>query len=232
MILRAALFSLALTASAHAADSRIRTVPYDPGRVIALTGHLGYQMMIEFAEDERIEAVSVGDSLSWQVTPNRRATHLFVKPVEKASATNMTVITTQRAYAFELRAAEARGAADPAIVYVLRFDHPPKAAPPAPPPPPPPPKGPKAEDIRRGYLVEGDARVRPIEVFDDGRATWFRFPAGQETPAIFTLGRGRGEEGLVNWRLEEGYLVVDQLADRFVLRLGNERAVVRREAGR
>ena len=37
---------------------------------------------VEFAPDERIENVAVGDSGAWQVTPNKRGDHLFVKPLQ------------------------------------------------------------------------------------------------------------------------------------------------------
>ena len=36
-------------------------------------GKAGIQSTIEFADDERIENVAVGDSNAWQITPNRRA---------------------------------------------------------------------------------------------------------------------------------------------------------------
>ncbi len=37
--------------------------------------------MIEFGHGERIENVAVGDSSAWQVTPNKRANLLFLKPL-------------------------------------------------------------------------------------------------------------------------------------------------------
>ena len=58
--------------------------------------------MLEFEPGEKIETVSIGDALGWQVTPNRKADVLFVKPVLK-STTNLTVLTDLRRYAFELR---------------------------------------------------------------------------------------------------------------------------------
>ena len=77
-------------------DPRIKQFMYDPNAIVAIKGQLGYEMTIEFGADERIENVSIGDSLSWQVTPNRKATLLFLKPMSKSAATSMTVVTTQR----------------------------------------------------------------------------------------------------------------------------------------
>ncbi len=53
----------------------------------------GYQLAVEFGPDEQIENVAVGDSGAWQVTPNRRGDHLFVKPIQPGVSTNMTVVT-------------------------------------------------------------------------------------------------------------------------------------------
>ena len=63
--------------------AHVKTIYYNPDAVISLTGAVGWQMMIEFGEDERIENVAIGDSAAWQVTPNKRARMLFVKPLSR-----------------------------------------------------------------------------------------------------------------------------------------------------
>ena len=68
-------------------------VGYDPNEVVLLKASLGYQVLIEFAPDERIENVAIGDSLGWQITPNRKANLLFVKAMDQVPVTNMTVVT-------------------------------------------------------------------------------------------------------------------------------------------
>lgn len=221
-----ALLALGLPAIAAPSDARIRTVPFSENAVITLTGHLGFQTMIEFNADERIENVSVGDSMGWQVTPNRRATLLFVKPVEARAATNMTVVTSLRRYVFELRAAEARGASDPAITYVLRFAYPAPPPPPpaaAPPPPPPPPK------LSFSYSQKGSKKIAPTKVWDDGKYTYFDFPNTIEAPVISALSPD-GREGLVNSRAEGGVVSVDAIAPGFVLRHGKERLTITNDA--
>ena len=70
--------------------AHVQTVFYNPDAVVSLTGAVGWQMMIEFGEDERIENVAIGDAAAWQVTPNKRARMLFVKPLSRKASTNMT----------------------------------------------------------------------------------------------------------------------------------------------
>ena len=83
-------------------DAHIQTVFHDDDQVVQLIGALGWQITVEFAADERIETVSIGDALAWQVTPNKRARNIFLKPLIKGAATNMTVITDRRRYVFAL----------------------------------------------------------------------------------------------------------------------------------
>jgi type IV secretion system protein VirB9 len=220
LVVATALACLSTNAFAQDAsrDPRLRVLPYSPDQVIALQGHLNYQMMIEFAPNERIENVSIGDSLGWQVTPNQAATLLFLKPIQAHAATNMTVVTNRRRYAFALRAAaEARGPDDPRLVYSVRFSYPAEEAAQAADVAPP--------AFNFDYAVSGARAIAPIRVFDDGHATYFQLPADAETPAIFALGAD-GSEEVVNSQVRGAYIVVDQLAAAFVLRHGNERATV------
>ena len=200
------------------ADARLRVVLYDPLQVVALRGVLGYQTMIEFDPAERIENVAIGDSLGWQVIPNRKANLLFLKPMTKGPVTNMTVVTSLRRYTFELSAARnPRGAGDSGVIYDLRFEYPAPMVPIVTTPEPPPPKPP--EDLNHAYSYEGSAQNLPLRVFDDGHSTYFRFADDASYPAIFTVEADK-TEAVVNLRSRDGYLVIDRLARGFVLRRG------------
>jgi len=223
--MRAYLLAMALAAlplAAHAAqvprlglaDPHIQSVDYDPDQLVLLKGQLGYQIMIEFGPGERLESVSIGDSLGWQVTPNRNANVLFLKPLERNAATNMNVVTNQRRYAFELGVLP-KGARTTTAPYILRFVYPQIAVAldTAPPPDLPP------EERNRAYTVTGSAENAPARVFDDGRMTYFAWAPLASAPAIFAVGTD-GKENLVNYGVRGPYTVVQQLAPRFVLRSG------------
>jgi type IV secretion system protein VirB9 len=209
-------------------DPRIKEFMYDPNAIISVRGALGYEMAIEFAPDERIENVSIGDSLSWQVTPNRKATLLFLKPMSKANPTSMTVVTNRRIYSFLLTAVEPRGGYDPNQILRLRFRYP---EPPAPPPaeaaaalPPP-----KPEDFNFDYSVNGSKSLAPVRVFDDGKVTYFQFNPKKDTPALFVLGSDNKEE-LAETRISGAYTAVHFVAEKFVLRYGKTKLEVRNNA--
>lgn len=219
-----ALTALATPLCVHAAepprpgfeDPHIQTAAYDPDRVVLLRGVLGYQLMLQFASDERLENVSIGDSLGWQVTPNRNANLLFLKPLERNALTNMSVVTNQRRYTFELRVLP-KGARTATAPYVVRFTYPQVAQAVSPPPPPEPPP----EERNRAYVVAGSAENTPARVFDDGRMTYFAWTAQASAPAIFAVGAD-GKESLVNYDVRGPYTVVEQLAPRFILRNGKQ----------
>lgn len=201
-----------------AGDPHIRVVEYAPDQVVRLDANLGYVVTVEFGPGERIETVSIGDSLSWQVTPNRKATLLFVKPIGQGQPTDMTVISNLRAYTLELRSHGRRN--DPSVMYALRFDYPePAVAAVEPPPPPPPPEPPK--DVNHAYSFSGSPHGLPLRVFDDGVSTYFSFAPNTDYPAIFAVDPDR-KEAAVNVAMRDGFLVVDRVAQAFVLRSGAE----------
>jgi len=198
-----------------AGDPRIHEVLYDPAEVVELHGVLGYQLALEFDPAERIENVAIGDALGWQVTPNRKANLLFLKPMANRPDTNMTVVTNLRRYNFQLSVRA--HAPKEAIPYSVRFTYPQEAvAVVVPPPPPAPPV-----DRNHAYSYQGSVKALPLQMFDDGQATYFAFGRDEDLPAIFAL-EPDGSEAVVNSHMLSGFIVVDRLAPGFVLRRGSE----------
>ncbi len=202
-------------------DPHIQTIFYEPEEVVRLQGALGWQIMIEFAPDERIENVSIGDALAWQVTPNKRARNLFLKPLIRNAATNMTVLTDRRLYTFSLETS-ARLRSTP---WVVRFEYPREVVvaveEPLPPPPPP---------LNFDYAIEGDPAVIPARVWDDGLMTYFEFAEDKAIPAIFAGGPGK-DESLVNSSTRGRVMIVQQTGTRFTLRTGKQVATVAPRSG-
>jgi type IV secretion system protein VirB9 len=198
-------------------DPRVKTVLFREDAVVALRGHYGYQMSVEFGGDERIENVSIGDSLAWQVTPNRRADTLFLKPIEFDAATNMSVITSKRRYTFQLSAEEPTGPGDANIIYRVKFTFPPEAA------PTPSAGDPKPTDERQNtaYSVTGSVRNVPARIYDDGVNTYLEWASGASTPAIFAI-MADGSESLVNFVMRGNTMVVERVGPAFLLRNGAE----------
>ena len=229
----AALAVLGCTAAGAAADHRIRSLAYDPEHIVQIIGKPGIQSTIEFADDERIENVAVGDSNAWQITPNHRASLLFLKPLAPRSRTNMTVVTDRRTYMFDLIA----GDKWTAPLYALKFSYPndkpaeaavktteaaQSAAIPA---------APSSRPWRRptGFTSTGRARDMasciPSRVFDDGSAVYLAWNKETPLPAILTMSEDR-KEGPLSYKVSGEYIVVSPIPQNMVLRYSNRMAVL------
>lgn len=189
-------------------DPRLQTVEYRNNQVVTLEVAPGYQLALEFAADERIESVGLGDSSAWMVSPTRRGDHLFVKATQPGVSTNMTVVTDIRTYAFDLHPLPGPSAT---MAYTVRFSYPapPGAIAQASEPSP-------APDAR--YRVSGDRKLRPSAISDDGIKTYIEWPAGAAMPAVYSI-NDQGREALVNGMVQDKILVIDGVAQRLLFRI-------------
>lgn len=201
-------------------DRRIRTVRYSPNEVYQFIGHYGYQSSIEFSEDEKIQTVSIGDSVAWMVNPAE--SRLFIKPIEQNATTNLTVITDKRTYFFELHAEETNNIRDDQMIFTVRFVYPQndssslefgqfEAMPDIDAHP---------ERYNFNYTVRGSEAISPIRIFDDGKFTYAEFKdKNAEIPAFFHVDSA-GNEELINFRKRGNYIVVERVSPVFTLRRG------------
>ncbi len=228
-MIRFAALALALVAAPALADERLVEVRYDAAKVYRVEGKPKVQATIRFGQDEAIENVAVGDSNAWQITPNKRANLLFVKPLLARANTNMTVVTNKHTYLFDLVASPT---AQPMYVLSFKYPEPPKAevdasaqlaantAAPA-------DTGATIDpaQINFAWSKSGNEKLLPESVFDDGEATFLTWPEGRAVPAILITDTA-GTEGPVNFAVRGNTIVVEGVPPQIVLRSGKERALI------
>lgn len=217
-------------AQAVLTDSRIKTFVYNENDVYSILTHFGYQTNIEFGPGEEVDTVSVGDRIGWQIIP--AGSRLFIRAMEENARTNMTVVTSKRAYQFDLKASATDGKKQEELVYVARFYY--------------PSEEPllqntiiQSEDIARAsgagkynfnYTFTGSESLAPARIFDDGKSTFFKFRSPESAPpAIFAVSPD-GKEIPVSTKMVGGYVVVPATGKRFSVRLGSELVCVFNEA--
>lgn len=105
-------------------DNRIKTYIHNPNEVYLLVLHYGFQSSIEFAKNEEVETIILGEAYAWKMTP--LGNRLFIKPLEKNIRTNMTIITNKRTYQFDIVSKELEEGQEKDLVYVVRFYYPKK----------------------------------------------------------------------------------------------------------
>ena len=80
--------------------------------------------------------------------------------------------------------------------------------------------------LRFRYAITGDNPPwRPVQVFDDTRKVYIRFPAGiaqGEMPPLFVVGPDGSTAELVNYRIRGATMIVDRLFAAAELRLGSD----------
>lgn len=207
-------------------EKRFRAYVYNPNEVYRYVGHYLSQSYIEFEEGEKVQTISMGDTTSWQTTVMDNK--LFLKPILSFANTNMTIMTNKRTYHFELDAVEAASVTEDDVLFYIKFMYP------------------ESEDknivvfdmnekrsdlpdLRNldaynfDYEYSGSDNIAPSKVFDDGEFTYVEFPDknSYEMPAIYAVDSD-GYEAMVNYRIVENYIVVEQLASNFTLRSGND----------
>jgi len=234
LLAAALLATVALAAPAHADDPRLVERFYSADEVVTIQGHTNVQATIRFADDEHIENVAVGDSQKWQITPNRRANLLFVKPLTERAATNMTVVTDKRTYLFDLVASPANR--NPLYVLSFRYPEEPEEVQQA--------EAPVDEansielaaatdpyavvdptQLNFAWSTRGETKLLPASIYDDGNATFLTWASDTVLPAILIKDQ-KGAEGPVNYAVRGDVIVVEGVPREIILRSGEKSATL------
>ena len=229
-------------------DSRIRYINYDADEVVRVNGVFRAASQIVFGAGETISSVALGDTVSWEVAPAENI--LFIKPRERAPATNLIVVTRRggmvRTYTFALSARSGAIAPGTDAQFVVRFRYPAEEAAAA--------QQAKVQQVqlqmlmveaggvkvaleaaavqgRRNlaYQIAGSSDLAPSEISDNGQFTIMRFPRNQQLPAIFTV-LPDGSEAIVPYDVRGEFLVVHQVAREFRLRRGKSLSCIWNDA--
>lgn len=205
-------------------DERIRTMDYTRD-VIKLNTLVGVSSHVEFGEDEQIEFLASGDDDAWHFAPKKN--HLFIRPVATEFVdTNLTVLTNKHTYHFVLvqnkvnEADWANAWQDKNLVYSVKFKYPLEEAEKL-------AQKQAEERLKRNenakiaqlkadklalrkeldrqqkeiqnrdYWAAGDREITPIETYDNGTFTFFRFQPNAPIPAFYSVDK-HGNEAIVN----------------------------------
>jgi type IV secretion system protein TrbG len=223
----------------HPGDTRLVQFIYEPNQTFTILTRPLSATHVEFAADESVEIVALGDTVSWIAVKSER--HFFIKPSRPDLFTSATIITNKRAYQITLRSGPENGkwmqrvswhypelemvqrvqAAKSASAAITEAAEQKKrvAA-----------EGLSAESLSFDYDITGSARIRPVTVFDDGKFTYVRFaPGSQELPAVFTSTDGKSL-ALVNYIAKGDLIVVQRLSSELLLKLGADEVRIKRTA--
>jgi len=195
-------------------DSRIKQFVYNEHSVYRLDLHTNYISTVQFGRNEVVQSIQMGDSASWQVIRLKRGDVISIKPLNADAVTNMTVYTDRRVYTFELRAHRGNRRKSGGYNFRTTFSYPsPIIA----------QFGDATSRANRNYdyAIAGNADFAPVEVYDNGKQTFFTFPTNQRRPGVFRVGIG-GREFTVNSRTAGNTIIADGVNEQWTVRIGNE----------
>ncbi|MDX0015346.1 P-type conjugative transfer protein VirB9 [Sinorhizobium meliloti] len=226
-------------------DSRVRFVDYQPYNITRIIGSLRSSVQVEFAPDEEIAHVALGNSVAWEVAPAGNI--LFLKPRENQPVTNISVVTTRRdgstrSYQMELTVRDGKVEVGQNTYFYVKYRYP----------------ADEAERRRQAaaaraiaaqakeadnvlaiheaygprnwrYSAQGAQALEPQSVYDNGKVTTFAFIGNQEMPAIY-IENSDGSESLVPKSVDGNLVLVHAISRKFILRRGGDVLCVFNEA--
>jgi type IV secretion system protein VirB9 len=226
-------------------DSRVRFVDHQPYNITRIIGSLRSSVQVEFAADEEIAHVALGNSVAWEVAPAGNI--LFLKPRENQPVTNISVVTTRRdgstrSYQMELTVRDGTVEVGQNTYFYVKYRYPADEA----------ERRRQAADARAvaaqakaadnvlalheaygprnwRYSAQGSQALEPQSLYDNGKLTTFAFIGNQEMPAIY-IENSDGSESLVPKSVDGNLVLVHAISRKFILRRGGDVLCVFNEA--
>lgn len=222
--------------------SRVQKVEYNDNLVISVVGYVDNPFSIELSPGEEIKDVAGGGIVSgkdlakgtpggWEL--NRSGSRMFVRPLADAKKTTVLVSTRTRVYLFDFIPASPSSKDYARRVSRVVMTYPAPVAPPSiassvspvgrSTEPPTPEDTPVVATLRNDNysmeIVSQTIDIKPYEVYDDGRFTYFKFPGNLPIPTIYRSVPNTQEEWLVNTHRDGDYIVMHGVSRLWNLRL-------------
>ena len=230
-----------MTPAAHAevspqalpTDSRMVVIKYNPAQIYSILTAPLYMTHIELEPGEKLTiSPALGDSIQWEVEND--GNHVFIKPDAPNIRTNMSLVTNKRTYQFNLVASPEGG-----VYYqYVQFKYPESGL----------RKMKQTVEVEAdsqraqsqtnmqvldptslnsNYKVTGRGKFKPDFVQDDGKFTYFKFPAEMgELPIVYIRENGAYSQVNYSAKPKNNFLTVTRTADEFVLILDKEEVLV------
>lgn len=211
-------------------DHRIRYVTYNAADVVQVETVLGVATHIILEEGEEYIAHAFGDSASYAFIQKGR--HIFIKPTAELANTNLIVVTDRRSYKFRLKFRNDRNWA----IYELAFLYPDTAA----------RKSREAIEqakVEAGfnqgvgaynlkYTMSGDEDIAPVNTWDNGRFTYFKFSANTDLPSIYFVDTEDNESLMPRTTIgnSNDIIVVHKVNPKWMIRIGDRALAIFNEA--
>lgn len=201
------------------------TFAYSPTQLYKIYCKVGYLTDLQFKKGEKITYVGGGDTSKWMIdsTESDGTPHLYIKPINGNSTTNIIINTTKHSYQVIANASDwynpmvswsygieekyanqvQQKKNEKIYTDTLSISHP--------------------EDLSFQYEIKGKSKWKPIMVFNDGQKTYIQFDRmSKSLPILFIKEANKKELSLVNYRVKDKYYIVDKVFEEAQLRLSDD----------
>lgn len=189
---------------------------------------------LELQPGENVNDVIVGDTARWMIvvgqsgTPGRESTHIIIKPLDAGLVTTAVITTDRRVY--HLKLVSRRKDYNPYVSFIYPEDQQKKL------------KASLKKKHRKktwqtteiegkpidistldfSYSITGDdVSWKPMRVYNDGVRTFIQLPrTSTQTEIPVLLVEKAGEEAIVNYRVKDHALIVDEIFEKAILVAG------------
>ncbi len=227
-------------------NKRIKPILSLDGKIVYVYGATAVTVLtklyhstdIELQAGETLQSISTGDTVRWVIEAayhgkgKSKTLHIFVKPHDAGLTTNLTVLTSKRAYRFNLKSSKtehmgivgfeypkhyqdivrnlkAQDAIEKAKKEKITIPSPLKKD-----------KRLSIADLDFNYGIDGDEPVwKPVRVYNDGVKTIIELAEKAKytrVPVLSIIDEGN-EKAIVNYRLLNNKFVVDMLFEKAIL---------------
>jgi type IV secretion system protein VirB9 len=220
-------------------DARIAIFPYSRDQIFRILTAPAKLTTIELAAGEKLTVdPAMGDSVSWAIDTDG-ANHVYIKPMKPGMVNTLHLTTNLREYDMTLVSSPMGGL----FYQSVRFryteslmakvraraeaggggglggsggDGATDSG----------PMGVSPDKLNFEYTISGSAPFKPETVFDDGRFVWLRLPV--DAPFAVPIVKDHGDDVAPNFIRRGPYIVVQQLADKIVLRAASDEVTITR----
>lgn len=204
-------------------DYRIKSVVYNPLDVVEMNTVIGVSTHIELQDDEIYITHVLGDAAAYMFLV-KEGRHIFFKPIAELSDSNLIILTNKRTYNIKINYKQSKSSETYQLTFISgsKKDEENKRIIDQ-------QRQQKAFEVERGaynleYTMFGDYEISPLNVWDNGEMTFFKFPSNKDLPTVKMVDDD-GEEVIVNRNNvgdSSNVVMLHNVAEKWRVRIGNK----------
>ena len=219
--------------AANAQGNSTMVFAYAPNQLYKIYCRRGFLTDVALYPGEEITYIAGGDTAGWSVISNyvNCFQHLQIKPVVETSQTNIIVNTNKHTYQLVVNTSDwynpmvtwrydteneqmnllRKSKEEQLVTGTINTNN--------------------IENLDFNYKITGAADAKPSMVFSDGEKTYIKFENARKQYPLFIREQGKRDMNLVNYKIKDGYYIVEKIFDIAQFRISDTQTVTIKRKG-